>query len=215
MLLDTSESMRYQSDDAPLSKLEYAQCVAAALAYLVLQQQDSVGLVTFDNEIRALVRASSNPSHLKQLLHVMEQTVAAAQDRAPGRSFTTWPSGSRSAGIVVDPERPVRRRGLDDGRAEALSPPPARGDRVPRARSGRARFSLSTNDAVSRLEQLPDVLTDPRALRRRIWTSSASSCSGAQGLPGAERIDYVQLRTDQSLEVALSSYLASRMNRMK
>ena len=28
MLLDTSESMRYKSDQAPLSKLEYAQCVA-------------------------------------------------------------------------------------------------------------------------------------------------------------------------------------------
>ena len=36
LLLDTSESMRYRSADAPLSKLEYAQCVAAALAYLVL-----------------------------------------------------------------------------------------------------------------------------------------------------------------------------------
>src|SRR5690242_10894348 len=63
LVLDTSESMHYQSDAAPLSKLEYAQCVAAALAYLILQQQDSVGLVTYDREIRALIRASSNPSH--------------------------------------------------------------------------------------------------------------------------------------------------------
>src|SRR5689334_17084883 len=75
LLVDSSESMRYQSASAPMSKLEYAQCVAAALAYLILAQQDSVGLVTFDNEIRALVRASANPSHLKQLLHVMERTV--------------------------------------------------------------------------------------------------------------------------------------------
>src|SRR5262245_37924167 len=45
LLLDTSESMRYQGPDAPLSKLEYAKCVAAALSYLILQQQDSVGLV--------------------------------------------------------------------------------------------------------------------------------------------------------------------------
>src|SRR4051812_28620737 len=64
MLLDTSESMRYQSADAPMSKLQYAQCIAASLSYLVLQQQDSVGLATFDNQVRALVRASSNPTHL-------------------------------------------------------------------------------------------------------------------------------------------------------
>ncbi|MBL8826010.1 MAG: DUF58 domain-containing protein, partial [Planctomycetaceae bacterium] len=62
LLLDTSESMRFKSDRAALSKLEYAQCIASSLAYLVLQQQDSVGLVTFDREVRALVRASSNPS---------------------------------------------------------------------------------------------------------------------------------------------------------
>ena len=69
LLMDTSESMRYQSADAPMSKLEYAQCAAAALAYLILHQQDSAGLVTFDREVRALVRPSGNPSHLKQLLH--------------------------------------------------------------------------------------------------------------------------------------------------
>src|SRR5262245_46264906 len=72
LLLDASESMRYRSDAAPLSKLEYAQCVAASLAYLILQQQDSVALATFDNELRAMIRASSNPSHLKQLLYAME-----------------------------------------------------------------------------------------------------------------------------------------------
>src|SRR5271157_78138 len=72
LALDTSESMSYRSDAAPMSKLEYAQRAAAALAYLVLHQQDSVGLVAFDSEIRSFVRASGNPSHLKEILHVME-----------------------------------------------------------------------------------------------------------------------------------------------
>ena len=48
LLLDTSQSMAYRGPDAALSKLEYAQCIAASLAYLILHQQDSVGLVTFD-----------------------------------------------------------------------------------------------------------------------------------------------------------------------
>ena len=43
--------MAYKSDRAPMSKLEYAQTAAAALSYLILNQQDSVGLVTFDDEI--------------------------------------------------------------------------------------------------------------------------------------------------------------------
>ena len=61
LLLDTSESMQYQGPDAPLSKLAYAQCAAAALAYLVLHQHDSVGLVTFDEEVRQLDPAQQQP----------------------------------------------------------------------------------------------------------------------------------------------------------
>ena len=51
LLLDTSESMPYRSPGAAVSKLEYAQYVAAALAYLVLHQQDTVGLATFDTSV--------------------------------------------------------------------------------------------------------------------------------------------------------------------
>jgi len=74
LLLDTSESMRYQS--GPVSKYEYACTLAAALSYLVLHQQDSVGLATFDNQLRTLLRPSGQMSHLKQVLHVMTQGAA-------------------------------------------------------------------------------------------------------------------------------------------
>ena len=79
LLLDTSESMHYRSAAAPLSKLEYARRAAAALAYLVLHQQDSVGLATFDDEIRALVRPAGNPSHLNDILDVMEDAVPSGR----------------------------------------------------------------------------------------------------------------------------------------
>ena len=49
----------------------------AALAYLVLHQRDAVGLATFDQEVRQLIRPSSSPMQLKQLLHVMEEMTAA------------------------------------------------------------------------------------------------------------------------------------------
>jgi len=42
LLVDTSESMSYKSDKAMFSKLEYAQFVAASLAYLIIHQQDAV-----------------------------------------------------------------------------------------------------------------------------------------------------------------------------
>src|SRR2546430_11576416 len=51
LVLDVSESMTYKSRSAALSKLEYAQCLAAALAWLVLRHQDAAGLAMFDDQI--------------------------------------------------------------------------------------------------------------------------------------------------------------------
>ncbi len=84
--------MRYQSSTAAGSKFEYARRAAATLAYLVLHHQDSVGLVTFDSEIRSLIRAGGNPSHLKDILQAMEARRPNAKPRS-ARSSTIWPNG--------------------------------------------------------------------------------------------------------------------------
>jgi uncharacterized protein (DUF58 family) len=214
MLLDTSESMRYQSADAPLSKLEYAQCVAAALSYLILQQQDSVGMVTFDKEIRALIRASSNPSHFKQLLYVMENSV-------PERKTQTGP-------IFHDLAERLKRRGLVLILSDLF-------DDVPSMMAGLKHFRHRRHEVVvfhvldpaeldfrfrqttlfRGLEEMADVLTDPRALRQAYLDEFGKFQQAVKKGCRAQHIDYVLLRTDQSLEIALSSYLASRMNRVK
>ena len=63
LLVDTSESMIYQSEKAPYSKREYAQYLAAALAYLIIHQQDAVGLATFDSAVNQLIRPGSTAAH--------------------------------------------------------------------------------------------------------------------------------------------------------
>ena len=214
MLIDTSESMRYKSADASLSKLEYAQCVAASLSYLILQQQDSVGLATFDNEIRSLIRASSNPSHLKQLLYVMENS-------EPRRKTRTGP-------IFHDLAERLKRRGLVLVLSDLF-------DDVPSMMAGLKHFRHRRHEVVvfhvldpaelefpfrqttlfRGMEELPDVLTDPRSLRRAYLDEFGKFLQAVRKGCRGQRIDYVLLRTDQSLEIALSSYLASRMNRVK
>src|SRR5271166_5348771 len=69
LILDISESMRYGS--GPVTKYDYACMSSASLAYLILHQQDSVGLVTFDDQVRHFLSPSSQPSHLKEIVHVM------------------------------------------------------------------------------------------------------------------------------------------------
>src|SRR5215210_8212631 len=68
VVLDASGSMAYQGPRDALSKFRYGQFVAACLSYLILHQQDSAGLVTFDRAVREFIPPRSAPAHLMRLL---------------------------------------------------------------------------------------------------------------------------------------------------
>ena len=71
ILLDTSGSMAY-SHEAKISKLEYGCYLTAVLAYLMTRQQDSVGLTTFDTEVRLDMPARSSPRHFNEMMRQLE-----------------------------------------------------------------------------------------------------------------------------------------------
>src|SRR5262249_60588999 len=54
-----------------LTKFEYAICLAAALGYLMIHQQDPVGLVTFDTRIQASLPPRSRRTQLGTILAVL------------------------------------------------------------------------------------------------------------------------------------------------
>ncbi len=209
LLLDTSESMRYQGPGAAMSKLEYAQCEAAALAHLVLQQQDSVGLVTFDKEVRALVRPSSNPSHLNQLLHVMEETVPERKT-ATGPIFHDLAERFKKRGVVIilsdlfdDVEsmlaglKHLRHRRHEVVLFHVLDP-------------AEMDFPFQQVTLFQGFEQLGRALVEPKALRKAYLREFDSYIRQLRKGCRMHRIDYVPMRTDQPLDVALTSYLTSR-----
>ena len=70
ILLDTSGSMGYKSTG--VSKLDYAATLAASLTYLMLNQSDAVGLVTFNNEILNYMPPRTIPSHLNVVVEVLK-----------------------------------------------------------------------------------------------------------------------------------------------
>jgi uncharacterized protein (DUF58 family) len=55
-----------------LTKLGYGSYLTAVLAYLMTRQQDSVGLTTFDTEIRLDMPARSSPRHFSEMMHRLE-----------------------------------------------------------------------------------------------------------------------------------------------
>jgi len=210
LLVDVSESMQYRSGG--VSKYDYACMVSAALAYLTLRQQDSAGLITFDDQVRQFLRPSSQPSHLKEMVHVLNQG-ASRQKTALAPIFHDAAERIARRGIVV-----VLSDLFDDPKAllSGLQHLRYKGHEVVVFHvldAAELDFPFQEATLFRGLEALPDLLTDPRALRRGYLDELRGFISELQRGCRAQNMDYVQLRTDASLAVALSGYLAHRLAR--
>lgn len=71
ILLDTSGSMTYRHE-TKITKLQYGCYLTAVLAYLMTRQQDSVGLTTFDADIRVDMPARTSPRHFNEMMRQLE-----------------------------------------------------------------------------------------------------------------------------------------------
>ncbi|KAF0152561.1 MAG: von Willebrand factor type A [Ignavibacteria bacterium] len=67
IFLDISNSMNFKYD-AQVTKLDYATNLAAALSYIMINQQDSVGLATYSEAIQSYLPPKSNRVYLTNLL---------------------------------------------------------------------------------------------------------------------------------------------------
>jgi len=212
ILLDTSESMQYGA--GPLSKLGYAQTIAAALAFLILRQQDAAGLITFDSEIRRIVPPSSSQSHLAAVVEALE-------DAKPTRRTDL-------AGVLRAVAAQIRWKGLLILISDMF-------DDLDRIRAGLSElrhhrhdvllFHVLDGDEISfpfermtlfeGLEALPDALADPRALRAAYLEELLAFNESLRRVARQSRIDYALMDTRQPLDVPLSSFLASRAGRLR
>lgn len=107
ILVDASGSMNYRgeaattlSGDAPLTKFEYARYLGAALSYLLIRQQDAVGLVTFDEEIRKYLRPAAKPSQVRAILEELSDT-EPGNDTACAETFHEIAERIPSRGLVI------------------------------------------------------------------------------------------------------------------
>ena len=73
LLVDCSGSMDYAAGGR-MSKMDYAICLAAALGYMMIRQQDPVGLFVFDEKIRSFLPPKSKRAHLTNVLSTLART---------------------------------------------------------------------------------------------------------------------------------------------
>ncbi len=209
LLIDTSASMNY-AHASSVTKLQYAQFLAASLAYLLNRQQDAVGLVAFADKVHTHVPARNRTGHMRtifgnlSLLQPGGETDLAASLHQLAEILTR-------RGIVVvisdfydQPDRlgesfqHLRFKGHDTVAFQVLD---------------QNELDFDFNDAVLLLEDaetqeqmpvLPDVVMDGYRDRMRRHVDDMRTCAAANN------VDYELLTTKQPLDFALLSFLSRR-----
>ena len=76
IVLDRSGSMSYAGAKSldRLSKLDYAKYMAASLAYLLVNQQDAAGLITYDDKVNSCIPAKTSPAQVRRILEEIDRT---------------------------------------------------------------------------------------------------------------------------------------------
>jgi len=207
LVLDASGSMTYKT--GALSKLDYACCLGASLAYLLLRQKDSAGLIVFSDRIDSYVPPRSTPQHLHVLLRQFSR-MKPGGDTDIARTFHQLAERVRRRGLVIilsdlwDDQAAVltalrhfRHRKHEVLVFHVLDP----NERGFGFRSPVQLRDMETGEAVT---------VDPRVIRseyqRRFDEFAAAFERGCrEGL-----IDYHRVTTDTPFEQALFSYLARR-----
>jgi uncharacterized protein (DUF58 family) len=211
LLVDASGSMAYRGSKKALSKFEYAQHVAASIAYLMLHQMDAVGLITLDTKVRDLIPPKANPKHLLRVLTTLENT-------APGGETSMAPLWHELVG------HHLKRRGMVlilsdffdqlDPLMKALQHLRHRNHEVVLLHvlaPEELDFPFKRLTQFRNLESRDQkVLVDTRRLRDDYLANFERFRNELKERAGRLHVDYHLLRTDQPVDRALGVYLSRR-----
>ena len=209
LLLDLSGSMGFRSERASLSKLEYARSLAAALAYLMIGQQDAVGTLLFAEHAQQYVPPRSVRSHLDIVLKTL------ARGEAAGRT--------KLGPVLHELAERIKRRGLVvllsdllDTPAEVLS-----GLQHFRHRNhevivfhildpDEVEFPYTDASTFVDLESGAQLTTEPWEIGKRYREQLAAWRGHYARACREQRVDYVPLDTRTPFDRALLAFLEKR-----
>jgi len=211
LVMDLSRSMAYTYRQE-LTKFDYAICLAAALCYLMVHQQDPVGLITFDDRIRDSLAPRSKRAQLGNVLSVLSKLSPSGQTEI-AKSVSQVAAMLRHRSLVMlfsdllaEPEpiiqslRQLRHRGHDVilfhilDEAEVAFP----FDGMVELEDPESHETLQVDAAGFRSDYVAELNSFRDTYRKECFQSG---------------IDYVALDTSMQFDKALVEYLANRRMR--
>ena len=212
ILLDCSGSMAYpdHAGTQRMRKWDYGATLATSLAYLLIRQQDAVGLTLFDDRIREQLPTSTNLASLQS----MAATIGAC--RATGATGMNRPLAQLASQLP--------RRGMVMLVSDLLCDADdvlAGLQRLAHAGHDVLVFHILDEDELTfpfadrmLFEGMEgtgvEVRTDPQALRASYLAALDAHIGKLRAGCVDRRIDYTLISTADRLDYALAKYLASR-----
>lgn len=211
LVMDLSQSMAY-THRQELTKFDYSICLAASLCYLMIHQQDPVGLITFDEKIRNSLAPRSKRSHLGNMLSLLTQLEPAGETNV-ANSLTQLAAMLRQRSLVmlfsdllVDPEpvlkslRQLRHGGHDVILFHVLD-------------EAEVQFPFDGMVELEDPESEEKLTVDATSFRQDYMDEMERFRDSYRRNCREVGVDYVELDTSMQFDKALLEYLFSRRAR--
>lgn len=212
IVLDRSASMAFGTGS--LTKWDYSCFLATCLAYLVLRQQDAVGLALFGAKPGLFVSPRCRRSHLRQLMSVMVNHAPEGATNVPA-SLRNVVRNLKRRGLVVvisdlidDPAETLKSlRLLGSHRHDVLV--------FHVQDAAELDFSFEGAAVFRDMETGEEMEIDPGSLRATYLQQMEELCNFYRKGLSEAGIDYVLINTQQPYDKALSAYLDRRAKTRK
>jgi uncharacterized protein (DUF58 family) len=212
VLIDTSASMDY-AHASSVTKLQYAQFLAASIAYLLNRQQDAVGLVGFSDKVHTHVPARNRTGHMRTIFGTLSMLQPGGETRL-AESLHQLAEILTRRGIVVlisdfydqadrlkEAFQHLRFKGHDLVAFHVLDQNELDFDFTDPV------LLLEDAETQEQMPVLPDVVMGGYRERMRQHVADMRACAAAN------HVDYEMLTTKQPLDFALFSFLSRRAGR--
>ena len=208
IILDASRSMAYSSN-GHLQKLEYASYIAAALAHLMVQQRDAVGLTIYDERVRTYMPPHATKLYLREILRHLDN-LEGSNKTATANSLHEIAERIKRRGLVIilsdlfDRPRDVmsalkhfRHKKNEVIVMQILDP-------LERS------FAFGRDAVFKDMETAEELTTQPYHIQHAYQESMRQFLGGYKKECREHSIDYVMLDTSTPFDVALFQYLHKR-----
>ena len=199
--------MGYGSEE--ITKFDYSKTLTAALIYLMIKQQDAVGLTMFDDKIQTAIKPKSKISQLNLLLKNMHDISTGGETSIPHLLHTLAESIAKRGLVILisdllDDENEVmnglrhfKHKGHEVIIFHVIDPK-------------EKNLDFDQNVNFCDIESNSSIMTDTRQIKNQYNKAFNNFCNFYKDNCAKNKIDYIPINTNQPLDVSIMQYLIKR-----